>query len=136
MAEIFSLDLEYERRIHFHALRRLNEWRAELLHEVPQLKQLSIDEVNIDVSTQLNEDEIAKASKCSAEMMEYLRKCIDIGDGCYSPNPYSTEVIHPMSELNSLIKKAYERKLEKQRRQAVLESFLFREFVSFIVLRE
>ena len=112
MAKILVLKPDDEKRVHPYALKRLSDWRAEILHDIPQLDQLEIDEINADVNAQLNEDERARARKCIADVMEYLKICMDIGDG-YSPYPYSTWVIQPMSELKSLLKKVYQCKEEK-----------------------
>ena len=114
MAEILALKPEDENRIHPYALKRFNDWKVDLLREVPQLPQLDMDGINADINTYLSEEEKARVTKHKADIAEWLWKCTDIGDG-YSPYPYSTWVIHPMSELRQLVKTAYKRKDKKER---------------------
>jgi len=95
LAEIFSLKPEDEKKLHPYALKRLSDWRADILHEVPQLQQLDIDEITADANAFQNTAEKAKASKCKAELGEWLKSCMAIGDN-YSPYPYDTNVIDAM----------------------------------------
>ena len=121
LAEIFALKSEDEKKLHSYALKRFNDWKVALLDEVPQLYQLDIDAVNADINTYLSEEEKARVKKHKADITEWLSKCTNIGDG-YSPCPYSTEVIYPMSELRQLVKTAYKRKEEKERWRAAYEA--------------
>lgn len=110
MAEILKLGEELRGKLHPYALKRFLEWIAEVKREIPQLGP-TLQEVNLDANAYLNDGEKARVSECQAEIVKWLRGCIDI-DG-YSPYPYCASIIYPMSELKSLLKKMYERKAEK-----------------------
>jgi hypothetical protein len=110
--EIFGLKHEDEKRLHPYALKRFNDWKAEVFNEVPQLEQLTIDEFNAHINTYLNETEKDRAAKHKQNMLEWLRKCTNIVEG-YSPYPYDRWVISDMSGLRSLIQKAYKARAEK-----------------------
>jgi len=112
LSEILTLSPEDERRIHPHALKRFNDWRADILREVPLAGEYSIDEFNADLSIYLDDEEKARAMEYKAQIGGWLRKCIDLGDWP-SPYPYSTWVVQSMSELKRLVKIAYERKVVK-----------------------
>ena len=115
---IFSLNPEYEKRLHPHALKRFSDWKAEIIHEVPQLEQLIIDEFNADINIYLNDDEKSRAVKLRDNISKWLRKCLDIGNeySRYSP-VYDTSVISDMCGLKRLVKTAYEHKEEKTKEE-------------------
>jgi len=115
------LDPEIKKGLHPHALHRFMEWLQGIFTEVPQLKQLTIGEVDADLNTYLNDADKAWAKKYKEGILEWLWKCTNLGEGYsrYSP-VYDTSVISDMFGLKSLIRKAYEaraEKLEAERRQ-------------------
>jgi hypothetical protein len=111
---IFYLNPEYEKRLHPHTLKRFNDWKAEIINEVPELEQLTIDKFNTDMNTYLNDEEKSRAVKYRDNVSKWLGKCIDIGNGYshYSP-VYDTSVISDMFGLKSLINKAYKARAER-----------------------
>ena len=126
MAELFALTKkEDETRIHPHALKRLNEFKAEVLREVPEIGNLDIEQFNTDVNVYLDDSEIAKAKEYVSDITKWLVKCMDIGCG-YLPYPYATWIFHSMYELKLLIKRAYKQKAtklaEEQRQKAALKA--------------
>jgi hypothetical protein len=125
MAEVFTLKPEDEERIHPHALKRLNDWRSDIGGAVPQLEQATLDEINVDVNTYLDDDEKGNFKKNVTEVGEWVRACMDIGAG-YSDRPFSTDVIGPMLRIKSMLTKVYERKIqrarEEQRRQVAFKA--------------
>lgn len=114
LAEIFSLNPEIKKGLHPYASKCFNNWREEIFNEVPQLEELTIGEVDADINTYLNEAEKGWATKYKDNILEWLWKCTNIGEG-YSPYPYATWVISAMSSLKSLIQKAYQTKGEEAR---------------------
>ncbi|MFC1929939.1 hypothetical protein ACFLW6_03660 [Chloroflexota bacterium] len=110
--KLFGLKHEDEKRLHPHALKRFNDWKAKIFNEVPQLEQITLDEVSADINIYLNDGEKSRAVKMEDNVSEWLRKCIDIGTG-YSPYPYDSWVTSDMCGLKSLIIKAYKAKAEK-----------------------
>ena len=116
MAEILALNPSDEERIHPRAVKRLGDWKAGIARDVPQLEELSLEEIQRDLDHHLSEEEQVRLAKCRGQVAEWLSGCMDIGDG-YSPHPYSTWVVSPMVELASLVKKTYDRKAEKEREQ-------------------
>jgi hypothetical protein len=109
VTEILSLEPEDKERLNSHALERLNEWQQTILSRVPQLRQLSEDQVAEDLVTYLDENEIAEFQECFADMRRWLSECMDIGDG-YNPCAYATWVITTMSRVEQLVAKAYRAK--------------------------
>jgi hypothetical protein len=107
--EILSLKPEDKERLNSYALGRLNEWQGRILSRVPQLRQLSEDQVAEDLVTYLDENEIAEFQECFADMRRWLSECMDTGDG-YNPCAYATWVITTMSRVEQLVAKAYRAK--------------------------
>ena len=116
--KFFGLKHEDEKRLHPHALKRFDDFRTEISGEIPQLEQLTISEINAEINANLNDEEQARAAKYRGNILEWLWKCIDIGNGYsrYSP-VYDTSVISDMSGLKQLVKTAYERKEEKTKEE-------------------
>ena len=110
----FGLKNEDEKRLHPHALKRFNDWKAEIVREMPQLDHLDTHEINADINACLDDDEKARAAKHKDNISEWLYKCTNIGKGYsrYSP-AYDTSVISDMFGLKRLIKTAYECKEAK-----------------------
>lgn len=116
MAEIFALDPEDEKRIHPYALKVFNDWKADLLREVPQLSKLDIDEINVDTDAYLNDDEKRRGARDLAVIIGGLRECIATGDNL-SPHFYAIKAVIPMSNIKSLLEKVYERKAARAREE-------------------
>ena len=128
MTEIFGLEPEYKERLNSHALKRFNDWQERILREVPQLRQLTIEQLNADLDTYLHDNEKVEFSKCVADIAEWLSKCMDTGDR-YFPYAYDEQVIDPMIRIESLIIEAY-RRAEAERRKKEYEDRRFAAFVS------
>lgn len=115
MGEMLALSPEgIEKEIHPHALRRYEEWKADIRREIP------LDELNgDDLNACLSDGEKPVFQSYLDKIRDWLMQCSGIGDG-YSPYPYTTDVIHPMAEIKSLLGKVYQLKLkraeEEQRR--------------------
>jgi len=120
--KFFGLKHEDEKRLHPHALKRFNDWKAEIIREVPQLDHLDIHEINADINTHLKDTEKDWAAKHKDNISAWLWKCIDIGKGysCYSP-VYDTSVISDMYGLKRLVKTAYESKAKAEKKKAEAE---------------
>ena len=128
MIEILSLKHEDKERLNSHALKRLNDWQAEILSKVPQLRQFSLEQVKNDLATHLDKSEIAELNKCLADIIEWLSKCLDTGDRYFSYT-YATWVVTPMSRVESLIIEAYQR-VEAERRKKEYDDRWHAAFVS------
>jgi hypothetical protein len=115
MTEILSLGPEYKERLNPGALKRFSDWQERILREVPQVRQLAIEQLNTDLDTYLRDDEKAEFSKCVADIADWLFKCMDVGDR-YFPYAYDREVIDPMIRIQSLIRETYQR-AEAERRK-------------------
>ncbi len=96
-------------QIHPHALERYVAFCKELMAEVPP------DELS---DGDLSDSEMSDFKKYITSILEWLERCnMDAGDAALSVYPYSTAVIHDMCDLKALMKTAYERKVEKARRE-------------------
>ena len=113
MVEILSLKPEDKERLNSYALGRLNEWQERILSRVPQLRQLSEEQVTKDLATYLDENEIAQFQKCLADIRQWLSQCMDTGDR-YNPYAYSTWVVTTMSRVEQLVAKAYQAKEDEK----------------------
>jgi hypothetical protein len=115
MTEIFGLGPEYKGRLNPGALKRFSDWQERILTEVPQIRQLTDEQLNADLDIYLNNDERIEFSKCVDNIAEWLCKCLDTGD-IYFPLAYDTQVIDPMIRIKSLIIEAY-RRADAERRK-------------------
>jgi hypothetical protein len=115
MVEILSLKPEDEQRLHSHALKRLNDWRNRIMREAPQLRQLTIEQLGADLNTYLHDNEKDELGNCLDDIIRWLSGCVDTGDS-YFPYAYDTQVIAPMSRVESLIIEVYQR-AEAERRK-------------------
>ena len=112
MGQMLVLKLEgIEREIHPYALQCYEEWIAEIQHEIP-LKELNDDDLN----AYLSDEEKRMFQNYLDRIHGWLMKCRGIGDG-YSPYPYTTDVIYPMFEIKSLLKKVYQLKAKKAKEE-------------------
>ena len=109
MIAILSLKPEDEKRLNPHALKRFNDWQDRIMRQAPQLGQLSIEQTRADLRTHLHDNELAEYSKCLSDITRWLSECMDTGDR-YFPHAYDTQVITPMSRVESLIVRAYQLK--------------------------
>jgi hypothetical protein len=109
---LFGLTPDDERRLHPHALAKFNRWRTDILTEVPQLRTFKVDEITADLDTYLDDNQRARLRQCFARIVDWLSKCMDLGEGHYS-YAYAKWVTDPMIDVKWLIKKAYGLKVEK-----------------------
>ncbi|MFO7996193.1 MAG: hypothetical protein R6U93_03465 [Dehalococcoidia bacterium] len=121
MIEILSLKPEDKERLNSRALERFNDWQAEILSKVPQLRQFSVEQVKNDLATHLDENEVAELNKCLADITRWLSECMDTGDR-YFTYAYATWVITPMLRVESLIMKAYQAKEANKKWNAACEA--------------
>jgi hypothetical protein len=117
LIEILSLKSEDGKRLNPHALKRFNDWQESILRKAPELGQLSLEQTQAYLRTYLDNDQLAELSRCLADTTEWLSSCMDTGDR-YFPEAYATWVITPMSRIESLIVKAYQRFEAEQRKKA------------------
>ena len=121
MDKMLTLKLQDEHRLHSDAVRWFNNRRVEIQFEVP-LEELSDD----DLDAFLLDDEKHKFQSCINEISKGLSRCINT-DGA-SPDPVTNAIIGltvlefqvnsllPMHNIKLLLKKAYNRKREEQKR--------------------
>lgn len=96
--------------LHPNALQRYLAFLKEL-HDCVPLAQLSDED--------LTEDEQTRRKEYAEGIVEWLKKCDkDAGKVSLEIYPYSIPVIYDMSNLKELLKKAYQRKVEKAQREA------------------
>ena len=116
MTQILSLSPEDERRLHSHALKRFTDWQNRILSKVPQLRQLSAEQVRALLRDNLRENELTQFNRCITTITEWLAKCIDTGNR-YLPVAYAEWIIDPMSTAESLLSKACERAAAERRKE-------------------
>lgn len=125
MAEILEPSEELREKLHPHALKRLEEWRAEVNQEIPQLVELTLEEINADLSRYLEDTEKTRIKKYYDDILEWLKACVDVGSSPSSYSPiYATWVISSMLNFKWLLKKAYqwkEEEAEAERREKEAE---------------
>ncbi len=130
MTEIFGLEPEYKERLNHCALKRFNDWQERILSKAPQLRQLTIEQLNADLDAYLHDNEKVEFSKCVADIAEWLSKCMDTGDR-YFPYAYDTQVIDPMIRIQSLIVETYQRaEAERQKKE-----YQDRRFAAFLSIK-
>ena len=116
MAEILSLKPEDEKRLHPEAAKWLNNWMAEIESEVP-LQELSDDDLN----TLLSDDERRDFIRYKDEITGGLARCINMDEASaiigLSLGAFKLDSLLPMWNIKSLLKKAYNRKEEEQRKR-------------------
>lgn len=113
MTEILSLKPQDKERLNSHALERYIDWHDQIISKVPQLRQLSIQQIEKDLATYLDDDEIAEFNKCLADVKRWLSGCMDTGGG-YFPYAYATWVVTPMLQIEYLVVKAYRAKANEK----------------------
>ena len=126
MAEILEPDDELRKKLHPHALKRLEEWRAEIKQKIPEVAELTMEEINADVSRYLEDAERTELQRYHDEILRWLGSCIGVdGSSPYSPI-CATWVITSMFNFVWLLQKAYERKVTEarkyQKRKAAYEA--------------
>jgi hypothetical protein len=115
MTEVIGLTPEYKERLNPNALKRFTDWQEDILSAVPEIRQLSEDQLNADLDTHLLEDEKVKFRKCVTDIAGWLSRCMDTGDR-FCPHAYDKQVIDPMIRIKSLIIEAY-RRADAERRK-------------------
>ena len=120
MVEIHGLKPEDEKRLHPEAVRWLNEWRATIERDVP-LEELRDDDLN----TWLSDTERREFTRCKDKITRELTKCINMDESSHNAMKDAITDIavlfsqfyaeSSMSDIKSLLKKAYNRKVEEQR---------------------
>jgi hypothetical protein len=118
---VLSLEPEYKERLNHHALKRFNDWQEHILSKVPQLRQLTVEQLNADLDTYLHDNEKVEFSKCVADIAGWLSKCMDTGDR-YCRYAYDTQVIDPMDQVELLTIKAYQAKEADKRWKAACKA--------------
>ena len=121
LAEILFLNPEIKKGLHPHAALRYCKWVMEVLQEIRQLTTEEKVNVDADLDTYLTDGDKVWAKKYKDSILEWLRKCTNIGNvsPLYSP-VYDRWVISDMSGLKSLVRKTYEAraaKLEAERKE-------------------
>ena len=122
MVEILSLKPEDEKRLHPEAARWLNKYRAEIEREVP-LQELSDD----DLDTWLSDTERREFMSYKNELNREVDICINIVEVSADPESDTTaklnllkfqyNTIRPIYNIKLLLERAYERKVEEQRKR-------------------
>jgi hypothetical protein len=128
MTKIFGLGSEYKGRLNPGALKRFSDWLERILTEVPQIRQLTEEQLNADLDTYLNNAERIEFSKCEDDIVGWLRKCLDTGN-IYFRLAYDERVIDPMIRIKSLIIETY-RRADAQRRKKEYDDRWCAAFVS------
>jgi hypothetical protein len=120
MVEILLLKPEDEQKLHSHALERLNDWRNRIMREAPQLRQLTVEQLGADLSAYLHDNERDELDSCLNDIKKWLSGCMNTGDGHF-PYAYDTQVIAPMSRVESLIMETYRRAGAERRKKEYSE---------------
>jgi len=63
MAVFLETSEELREKLHPHALKRLEEWQAEVKQEIPQLVELTLEQINADLSRYLEDTEKTRIKK-------------------------------------------------------------------------
>ena len=114
LARLFNLEPEHERRLNSHALERMNAWEARILKKTTWL---NIQEIMTDLDTYLHDDERVEFNKSLAAIKRWLSGSMDIISN-YFFHPYATWVIDPMTRMEKLIMRAYQRaEAERQKKE-------------------
>jgi hypothetical protein len=114
LARLFDLKPEHEQRLNSHALERMNAWEARILKKTTWL---NIQEIMTDLDTYLHDDERVEFNKSLAAIKRWLSGSMDIISN-YFFHPYATWVIDPMTRMETLIMRAYQRaEAERQKKE-------------------
>lgn len=112
LGRLFNLRPQDENGLAPHALQRMNDWEDRIVGKVPQLGQLSVEEIMADLENHLDVSEKSELKKYVADMTEWLCGCTDSGEG-YCSRAYATWIVDRMLEVERLISRAYRAKAEK-----------------------
>ena len=66
MTDIFSLGSKHKERLTPHALKRFNDWQERILTEVPQVRQLTTEQLDTHLDSYLRDDEKVEFNSISA----------------------------------------------------------------------
>jgi len=114
LAPILNLPPVKKKQMEPHALARYLSLLKEIYDEVP------VDEL---YEEDLVEEEKAKRKENTDKIMEWVQNCSkDRGQAALMVYPYSGVITDYLRNLKRILKTAYERKLDKQRHQAMKES--------------
>jgi hypothetical protein len=126
VTEILEPGDELRKKLHPHVLKRLEEWRAEIKQKIPEVAELTIEEINADVSRYLEDAEKTELQRHHNEILRWLKSCIGVGSSSHYSPIYSTGVISSMLNFERLLQKAYERKAaeaeKEQKRKAAYKA--------------
>ncbi|MFC1956595.1 hypothetical protein ACFLWZ_08830, partial [Chloroflexota bacterium] len=118
MTEILEPSDELRKRLHPHAMKRLEKLRSEIMLEIPQLVELTLEQINADIGQYLEGTEKIRIQKCYNYISDWLNVCVDISNSSSTHYPvYATWVISPMLDLKSLLIKTYRRKAEEAEKE-------------------
>ena len=122
MARILSLNPEDAKNLHPEAVKWFNDQRVKIQCEVP-LEELSDDDLN----TFLSDDEKREFMRSKDEITRGLATCINMDAASSDPLTnasiglslltFQVNSLLPMYNIKSLLKKAYNRKREEQRKR-------------------
>jgi hypothetical protein len=118
--DVFPLPPDVEREIRPEALKHYNEWRVDILKDVPELSQLSQEESEADIRQYLTDAEKARLQKYLIEIAEWSCECTR---NKHIPFFISIPIVHlPMLESRHLIRQVYERKAQEAEEKRMIEA--------------
>lgn len=110
---ILKLDSGFVELLYPDAQRRFNEWQEELHEKVPELEDLTIEEIKADIDGHLTDNDKNRATECEETIIKWLRRYIYRGEGKRNLSAYDRGSSHAMIDLKYLLKKVYEQKKVK-----------------------
>jgi hypothetical protein len=115
LADIFPLTPDLEKQFRLEALQYLNEWRAEILRDIPELSQLSKEESEADIHKYLTDPEKASFQKYTNDIAEWLWDCTK---NLNVPFFISLPIVYlPKREIKQLLRQVYDRKAQETEEQ-------------------
>lgn len=96
------------------AQERFNGWMKELHEEIPELEELTIEQIVEDLNNHLDDNKKNSAIKYEETVKGWLYECIDRGDELKSTNSVPSA---DMSSLKGLLKTVYGQKEEEARKE-------------------
>ena len=119
LADVFPLTPDVEKEIRPEALKHYNEWRAEILKDIPELSQMSKEEVEADIQKYLTDTEKASLQKYLKDIAEWLWECTKNQN---VPFYISLPIVYlPALESKRLLRQAYERKARETEEKRRIE---------------
>lgn len=114
---IIKLDSRITALLYPRAQFRFNNWREELNKEVPELEELTIEQIVEDLDDHLDDNKKNSATKYEETIKGWLYECIDQGDGfkLVADSPPFAD----MSSLKGLLREVYKcKKIKAEEKQA------------------